>query len=628
MPDQPDATTDPLSAYQERRTAFAADLAAAQRSANALSNARLAVALAALAGFFWFIFRDDLIPSVAILAVGAGLFAYLMTRHDKALAREKHSAQLLALNEAGVARMEGRWNRFADDGREYADEAHPFASDLDLFGPASLFQWLNAAQTRFGRERLARLLGNPPRSRDVIAADQAMVRELAPRLDWRQRFQAAGGTPPARKPKEDPEALIAWAEDASEFFSSPAFTSALRFLPLLSFAYAAYMFVQHGLSYLMLPPFLIQAALASANQKRNGKILSVISRQKENLEIYLDLLIQGEGGAFTGPGLKDLAAGLRNSGGTPASIAVRGLQRLAEHLETRLNPILHHTVNILFLWDIQWLWVFRAWRRRNGSGLRAWLDILAHLETLSSLAVPAFENPDWAFPRIAGAEEDGPLIEAAGMAHPLIPQSIRVGNDLRLASPGDILIITGSNMSGKSTLMRTVGANLVLAYAGAPVCAVAFRCGRVEVHTSMRLKDDLEKRISSFYAELLRIKGIVEAARAGRQMLFLVDEIFRGTNSKDRHAGAMAVLKQLRGLKAAGLVSTHDLELARLEGAGAMEGREGMQGVKGMEPGGFRNFHFQEQYAEGKISFDYRMRPGVSTTTNAMHLLRMVGLGG
>jgi DNA mismatch repair ATPase MutS len=195
----------------------------------------------------------------------------------------------------------------------------------------------------------------------------------------------------------------------------------------------------------------------------------------------------------------------------------------------------------------------------------------------------------------------------------LIPKGIRVGNGLRLAAPGEVLIITGSNMSGKSTLMRALGANLVLAYAGGPVCAAALRCGRVEMHTSMRLKDDLEKRVSSFYAELLRIKGIVEAAQAGRQVLFLIDEIFRGTNSKDRHAGAMAVLRQLHGLKAAGLVSTHDSELARLEE---------------MEPGSFRNFHFQERYEEGRISFDYRMRAGVSTTTNAMHLLRMVGLGG
>lgn len=609
MPHNPN---DPRSLYQERHEAFAADLAAAKRASDRLSNARLAVALATLAGFLGFAFHDDLLPCLAILIGGIGLFVYLMAKHDKALKRVRHSARMSALNADGLARMDGRWNLFPDNGAVFADDTHPFASDLDLFGPSSLFQWLNAARTRFGRELLRKRLADPPRAADRIAADQAMVRELAGLPDWRQRFQAAGASLGERKPAEDPESLLAWAEDTRDCFPSPGLASALRFLPLLSFAYAVAIFLQHGWSSLMAPPFILHALIASANLKRNGKMLSAISRQKENLEAYLGLLAVAESGGFREPGLRDMASGLRNAVGTPASTAVGALQRLADHLETRFNPMLHFIVNILFLWDLQWLWVFRAWRRENGAALRGWLDILARLETLSSLANPAYENPEWVFPAISAEGGPGPLLEAESLAHPLIPKGIRVGNGIRLASPGEVLIITGSNMSGKSTMMRTVGANLVLAYAGAPVCAGAFRCGRLEIHTSMRLKDDLEKRISSFYAELLRLKGIVEAARAGRNVLFLVDEIFRGTNSKDRHAGAMSVLRRLRGLHAAGLVTTHDLELARLEE---------------IEPGGFRNFHFEEQYAEGGIAFDYRMRPGVSTSTNAMHLLRMVGLG-
>ncbi len=628
----PEQIPDPQRVYQDRKTAFAADLASARQASNSLSNARLATVLIALAGFFWFIFRDDLIPSLAFILLGTAAFLFLMVRHDKALAREIRSAQLLAINEAGLQRLQGDWNRFADDGREFADESHAYAGDLDLFGPASLFQWLNAARTRLGRLQLRGLLLDPPRSREAIAADQAMIRELAVKVEWRQRFEAAGGYPPAKAPKEDPEAMFAWAEDRTEFFSRPVVASALRFLPILSFAYAAYSFVQHGLSVLMLPPFLAHAAIASWNGRRNGKVLAAICRQKENLEIYLELLTLGETGGFADPGLQALSETLTTAGGLPgsnpiggkggnsgatsasshASQAVRRLQRLADHLETRLNPLLSHLVNALFLWDLQWLWAFRRWRAENGSSLRAWIHVVARLETLSSLALPAFENPEWVFPELLAEPEDYPLLDAEAMAHPLLPKTVRVGNDLRIGRPGEVVIITGSNMSGKSTMMRTVGTNLVLAYAGAPVCASGFRCGRVEVHTSMRLKDDLEKRISSFYAELLRIKGIVEAAKAGRRVLFLVDEIFRGTNSKDRHAGAMAVLRQLHDLKAAGLVSTHDLELARLEE---------------MEPESFRNFHFQEQYSDGKIAFDYRMRTGVSRTTNAMHLLRMVGLG-
>ncbi len=606
----------PATDYQDRRAAFAADLAAARKLSGALSNARLIVVLAALAGFFWSIFHDELIPSLVFAGAGVFAFVALMFRHDKSLAREKRSAQMEAINEAGLDRIQGRWNRFPVDGRGFSDEAHAYASDLDIFGHSSLFQWMNAAQTRLGRLGLARLLSQPPRAAGLIAADQDMVRELAPRLDWRQRFQAAGGHPPARPAKEDPETLIAWAEETAEIFPRPALASALRFLPLLSFAYALCVFVQYGLSALMVPPFLLHAILASRNQSRHGPVLDAIRRQKDNLELYLELLGLGESAGFAGAGLQALTSRLRNPQGTPASVAVHRLQRLAEHLETRLNPVLHFLVNALFLWDLQWLWVFRGWRRENGPNLRIWLDTLARLEILSSLAIPAFENPDWAFPDIATAAgttgTGDPLVDARAMAHPLLPADTRVGNDLRLGGRGEVLIITGSNMSGKSTMMRTVGVNLVLAYAGAPVCARSFRCAALELHTSMRLKDDLEKRISSFYAELLRIKGIVEAARAGRQVLFLVDEIFRGTNSKDRHAGAMAVLRQLHTLGAAGLVSTHDLELAKLEA---------------MEPGSFHNFHFQERYEDGKIGFDYKMAQGVSTTTNAMHLLRMVGLG-
>jgi DNA mismatch repair ATPase MutS len=282
---------------------------------------------------------------------------------------------------------------------------------------------------------------------------------------------------------------------------------------------------------------------------------------------------------------------------------------MVEWMETRRNPLVHFVLDTVVFWDIQWLWSFRAWKRVNGARLRTWLEAVASLEALSSLAILPFENPEWRVPEVT---EGPPLVSARRMGHPLLPPDRRVANDFELGKPGEILIITGSNMSGKSTLLRTVGINLVLAYAGAPVCAEDFRCALLHIHTSMRLRDDLEKRISSFYAELLRVKGIIEAARGGSKVLFLVDEIFRGTNSKDRHEGATAVLRQLHSLGSAGLVSTHDLELARLQE---------------MEPAHFRNAHFQESYQDGRISFDFRLREGVSTTTNAIHLIRMVGLG-
>ncbi len=657
--------------YQERLETFLADLAAARKASARLSNVRLAVFLAAAAGFLALIVYSAALPALALLALGVFAFAALVVRHGKVLAREKLSAALAAINEAGLKRLEGRWSDFQPDGREFADEAHAFAADLDLFGRASLFQWLNAARTRFGREALARRLAAPPRSPEAIRADQAAVAELAPRLDWRQRFEAAGRFLPVPAGREDPESLIAWAGEGSAVpaqpgvpdgspgsLSAPVF--ALRYLPLLTIPLGLFGALATGIWSLFLLPFLLHLAIATPIHRRYGPILDAVLRHRPALEAYLELLVLAESGGSSGPqsvgsggpesggfaaqALKDEIALLRNPAGLSASAAVRRLQSMADWMESRRNAILQVLLNALCLWDLQWLRVFHRWRETNGGSLRGWLETLARLEVLSSLAGIRFENPGWAFPEIAappsrGAPSRGvspapadpavaprehaaapagqaagtlaPLIDARAMGHPLLDPRARVRNDLSLRGAGETLIITGSNMSGKSTLLRTVGINLVLAYAGAPVCAEAFRCATLEVHTSMRLRDDLEKRISSFYAELLRLKTLVEAAREGRGVLFLVDEIFRGTNSKDRHAGAAAVLRQLRDPGASGLVSTHDLDLAALADE---------------DPEHFRNFHFEEHFDQGRIAFDFKLRPGVSTTTNAIHLIRMVGL--
>jgi hypothetical protein len=605
----------PHQAYRERREAFARSLAAAKRTSAALSNARLAVFLATAAAFLAAVFLNAAIPALLALAAGMGVFIWLVVRHDRVAKAERHAARMEAINAEGLARMEGEWSRLPADGAAFHAADHPYAADLDCFGPASLFQYLNAAQTRFGRRRLAGLLAEPPRPREAILKDQALVRDLAARLDFRQRLQAAGADLHGR---ENPEPLLAWAEDPAEPFDRPALISLLRFLPAASVAVVVVAgYLLHSPLGIILP-VLLHLGVSGWSRRRHGPVLSLIAERKEDLAAYLELLrlLESEmllptSGSRTGPGgeaIADSQSCLAASERVGPSEKVRRLVSMAEWMETRRNPLVHFVVDTAFLWDIQWLWAFRRWKRENGPLLRGWLDAIARVEALSSLAIPAFENPAWVFPEIA---EGGPLLQARGLGHPLIHPDRRVENDFGLDRPGEIRIITGSNMSGKSTLLRTVGINLVLAYAGAPVCASSFRCVPLEIHTSMRLRDDLEKRISSFYAELLRVKGIVEAAKSGRRVLFLVDEIFRGTNSRDRHEGAETVLRRLHDLGASGLVSTHDLELARLQQ---------------MAPDHFRNAHFQESYVDGEIRFDFRLREGVSTTTNAMHLIRMAGL--
>jgi MutS domain V len=599
----------PLTLYTDRNTTYLNDHEKARQASSRLSNARLTVFFMALVGFLWFIFKDNVLASLTFVVTGIAAFLALMARHEKIILRERKSLQLAQINSLGMERINGTWSHFPVDGKEFAAEAHPFTSDLDLFGPSSLYQLINTTQTDLGRLRLNEILISPPRLPQIIGQDQNMIQDLAPRLAWRQNFQAAGGFPPRFPGKEDPTQLIAWMHDPSFKFIDAPLAHLLRILPIFSLSFALFAFFKLGSTALMTLPLLLQWLLSAWYGRQQGELLKGLNFQKKNLQIYHDMLELIELEKFTDPTLTSLNQGLTNALGIRASVAIRRLLTIVEYLATRQNPILHFLVNSLFLWDIQWLWQIRKWRNDNASHFLPWLETIARIESLSSLAVLAFENPDWAFPLVA---ESGPLLEAKLMAHPLIPAKMRVGNDLRLSKPGEVLIITGSNMSGKSTLMRTVGVNLVLAYAGAPVCAQSFQCRPMQIYTSMRLRDDLEKRISSFYAELLKIKQIVEAARSGSKVLFLVDEIFRGTNSKDRHAGAMAVLRQLHDLGASGIVSTHDLELAQLEQ---------------MEPGFFRNQHFQETYTDGKIHFDFKIADGVSATTNAMHLLKMVGLG-
>lgn len=594
----------PIQVYRERREAFARDLAAARKSSAALSNARLAVFLLAAGAFLAAVFLSAALPAVLALLAGAALFAWLVARHDRVAGAERHAARMEAINAEGIARLEGEWARLPADGAAFLEADHPYAGDLDCFGPASLFQYLNAAQTRFGRLRLAGLLVRPPRPPEAIRADQTLVRTLAGRLDFRQRLQAAGLDLHGR---ENPEPLLAWAEDPADPFDRPALVRLLRFLPAASaISVLVVGFLLHS-PLGILVPFLLHLGVSGWSRRKYGSLLADIAARKADLEAYLDLLRLLESEPLLLPTDRG-APGEGPPEGMLPSERVRRLAAMADWMETRRNPLAHFVVDTLFLWDIQWLWAFRRWKRENGPLLRGWLEAVARAEALSSLAIPAFENPDWAFPEIA---EEGPLLESRDMGHPLIHPDRRVANDFALGRPGEIVIITGSNMSGKSTLLRTVGVNLVLAYAGAPVCASSFRCAPLEIRASMRLRDDLDKRISSFYAELLRIKGMVEAAKAGRRILFLVDEIFRGTNSRDRREGAETVLRRLHDLGASGLVSTHDLELARLQE---------------MEPERFRNAHFQESYVDGEIRFDFRLREGVSRTTNAMHLIRMAGL--
>jgi DNA mismatch repair ATPase MutS len=305
---------------------------------------------------------------------------------------------------------------------------------------------------------------------------------------------------------------------------------------------------------------------------------------------------------FNSRHLQDLKRRLINDQGQTAGEQISKLVKISEAIANRYNQ-LYIFFNIFLLLDYQFMFALERWKEQSGKNLHIWLNIIAEFEALSSLAVLQHDFPEWTTPELF---EDGTIFNASEMGHPLLMNS-GVPNNLKFEDPKNILLITGSNMSGKSTLLRTVGINLVLAYAGGNVCAKTFKCSFMDIYTCMRVSDNLEKNISSFYAELLRIKMIIKAVEEGKIIFFLLDEIFKGNNSIDRHTGARMLIKKLSKANLLGLVSTHDLELGGLE----------------EENHKIKNYHFQEYYENDKICFDYKLSPGVSQTRNAVFLMKI-----
>lgn len=289
-----------------------------------------------------------------------------------------------------------------------------------------------------------------------------------------------------------------------------------------------------------------------------------------------------------------------------ASQQIKQLDNIAGAVAFKYNPIVYFVINNLFFWDFHCLFALEKWKAGSGPSLRKWVNNLGIYEALASLAMVAQLNPDWCFPEF---DQERLFLAAEQMGHPLLGNQQRVNNNFKIDK--QIAVITGSNMSGKTTLLRTIGINLVLAYAGAPVCARKFNCSIMEIYTSMRISDDLNSGISTFYAELLRIKMIIDFSKNKQDMIFLIDEVFRGTNSRDRVIGARNVVLNLNKDWIIGLISTHDHELCKLENEAN---------------GRIVNYHFMESYTEDEIKFDYLLKPGPCTTSNAKYLMKMAGI--
>jgi DNA mismatch repair ATPase MutS len=569
-----------------------------------ISLLRFLVFISGLGFTVLFYFRTTYYLSLCSLIATSILFIFLAIKHNKIKQNKIRCSILSEINGNSLKRVNNNWKDFSDSGEDFIDENHNYSKDLDIFGENSLFQWINTCITYLGRQNLKDALSSPKYSTQEIHKRQEAIKELADNIGWTQRFAAEAIL--SKNKNHNPEDLFKWVEDKNEFFLKPWVIVIIRILPVITISLLVSSFVFSNVSYKVgLAAIALQIVLLAIGFKEVSRNLDTIYQYKNTIIVYNKLLMHIEKKNFSSEYLKNLKEKLLNSEGMTASFQIKKLVKLVNLVSDRIN-MYYIPINILTLWDYQCLINLQRFKKASGASLKSWLEVIGEMESLNSLGAIAYEHSDWAMPTFQTAI---PIFKASSLGHPLLGSN-RVYNDLHIEDSQNVLLITGSNMSGKSTLLRTTGINLVLAYAGAPVCAETFHCSIMDIYTCMRTSDNLEKNISSFYAELLRIKKLVSATESKAPIFFLLDEIFKGTNSIDRHTGAKVLVTKLSTENALGFVSTHDLELGDIENTNKK----------------VKNYHLKEYYKDDKLYFDYKLRTGVSTTRNALYLMKMAGL--
>ncbi len=592
--------------YQIREKKYWQEFNQASQQYNLISNFRLAAFGGIIAGVLLY-YLQYVVLAMVLSAGSLIAFIMLIVLHEKVQKRKDLAYALTEINRQSLARITGRWVDFTDQGEEYLDPEHPYSFDLDIWGRGSVFQWINHTFTFLGREFLHNTLLQPGKNIAHIKARQDAIEELAGKLDWRQHFRAEGNF--IKKGSNDPAPLFAWAENENPLFRRPWLIWGIRAIITITMISLLLAWrVDIRFLYFSGVMLLAQLVLLFVGQRLSADAYGVTNLHRDTIITFKQLLTLIEAENFSSDYLSGLRLQLVDPDENHASRQIDKLSSIVNMMNFQYGQLFYFLVNLFFLFDYHCMFALEKWKQQSGGNLRTWFTVVGKIEEISSLAIIRYDQPDWCVPQFTSTPQ---TLAAENMGHPLLPADVRVCNDLHLKGSGSVLLITGSNMSGKSTLLRTVGVNLVLAYSGAPVCAQSFTCSIMDIYTVMRVNDNLEKNISSFYAELLRIKTIVQAAGKNHNLLFLLDEIFKGTNSQDRHSGAKVVIRKLSQMGAAGLVSTHDLEL----------------GALASEPDlAVENYHFSEHYANHQILFDYKLRTGISQTTNALYLMRMVGI--
>ncbi len=597
-------TTSPEQTYRSRIRECDAKLKRQKPIELALIAAKLFIIAC---GIFFMYLVAAASQDIYILLLGASIlvFAVPAVVHEVFIRKRNFIQLIRTLNEMEIQALNYAYPDFAN-GQNFVDLDHPYSSDLDIFGPRSVFHFINRTATVFGSENLAHWLQNPPPDPvpEVPKSRQQAVQELSTRIELRQRILALGCQSQVSLPK--PNAFPLLMQEPNLVMSNSLLIGAIHLFPLITLGAAGLMLA--GLHWgFPLGLLILQSLFNRRTRKRIHRIHILASQNARIFRAYAQIIREIENAPFQSPLLNEMHDMLQAQD-QPASRHIRALSRIAGFFEIRRSEILHPVLNGILLWDLHCVLRLERWKDSYAEKARGWLQVLGEFETLASFANLRFNFTDWVFPEIQAKPG---IYQAECLGHFLIPPQERVCNDVRSEREGSIQVITGPNMAGKSTFLKTLGVNMVLGLAGAPICARSCRMSYFRLYTSMKVSDSLDKQMSLFYAELQRLKKILERIVSGEPVFYLLDEMLKGTNAMDRQAGALALLRQLVGYHSSGVVATHDIELTKLDDA---------------FPEKIRNFHF-DGYVEGdQLRFDYKLKPGKCESFNALVLMRKIGI--
>jgi hypothetical protein len=593
---------EPRAEYGKRSKKYLKVMAEKDGVHLRLGYAKLAVIAAGLV-LLWMVLGKHWVTASWLIAPVAA-YLLLTILHGRILRARARANTAAEFYRKGIARMEDRWAGTGQTGERFRDANHVYAEDLDLFGRGCLFELLSTARLPMGERQLASWLSKGSEI-EAILERQKLIEELREKLDLREDLAVTGEDLRARL---NPETLVTWAEGESILPKNAIWRGVAALLAILAGSGIVYWF-ETGTLWPLLSVMGVEAIVLVWLRRRAHEVMEGVDCNVEGVLLFAEVLERLKREPFAAPRLQAIAAELKQEN-EPASTAIRRFARIVNWIDASDSAI-GKMSELPFLYSVQVGLAAEAWKRRWGAKMRRWAELTGEMEALLSLAAYSYEHPADPFPEFVDAKEGVGFFDGEELGHPLIAAEKCVRNSVRLDAQTRVLLVSGSNMSGKSTFLRVVGINTVLAMAGAPIRGKRLRLTPLRIGTRIRSTDSLQEGRSSFFTEILHIRKVFDAANGPVPMVFLFDELLEGTNSKDRRIGAEGLIHGLLNRRAIGIVTTHDLALTEIAAA-----------VGNV----LRNMHFEDQVADGKMKFDYRLRGGVVEKSNALELMRLIGL--